>query len=247
MAKTSKIVRDRQRREIVARHAERRAELKEAARTAATPEERAAAQAALERLPRDASPTRLRNRDTADGRPRGHLRKFGLREPAAAGRRPARGDVGLGTAQPARQLHRHGPATATATTTAVPTGAAPVTTPSDTPASATWPIPSPTTGIPRCTSAPRRSAPPARPAARRAARAASSRGSARRHGHSSTYCHASAGISGASKARGSVAIHRKAGQRLPRQADAECRRRARPRATVRLRHVAQISASPHTR
>ena len=40
--------------------------------------ERAAAQAALQRLPRDASPVRLRNRDAADGRPRGHLRKFGL-------------------------------------------------------------------------------------------------------------------------------------------------------------------------
>jgi len=78
VAKTSKIVRDRQRRELVARYAERRAQLKESARTAATPEARAAAQAALQRLPRDASPTRLRNRDTADGRPRGHLRKFGL-------------------------------------------------------------------------------------------------------------------------------------------------------------------------
>ena len=78
MAKTSKIVRDQQRREVVARYAERRAELKEAARAAATPEERAAARASLHRLPRDASPTRLRNRDVADGRPRGHLRKFGL-------------------------------------------------------------------------------------------------------------------------------------------------------------------------
>ena len=78
MAKTSKIARDRQRREVVPRHAERRAELKGAARTAATPEERAEAQRALQRLPCDASPTRLRNRDTTDGRPRGHLRKFGL-------------------------------------------------------------------------------------------------------------------------------------------------------------------------
>lgn len=78
MAKTSKIVRDRQRREVVARYAERRAALKEAVRTAATPEARADAQAALQKLPRDASPTRLRNRDVADGRPRGHLRKFGL-------------------------------------------------------------------------------------------------------------------------------------------------------------------------
>ncbi|TQN43699.1 SSU ribosomal protein S14P [Blastococcus colisei] len=78
MAKKSKIVMNDRRREIVGRHAERRAELKEAVRTAATAEERAAAQAALQKLPRDASPTRLRNRDVADGRPRGHLRKFGL-------------------------------------------------------------------------------------------------------------------------------------------------------------------------
>ena len=34
--------------------------------------------AALQKLPRDASPVRLRNRDVIDGRPRGHLRKFGL-------------------------------------------------------------------------------------------------------------------------------------------------------------------------
>lgn len=78
MAKTSKIVRDRQRREVVTRYAERRAALKEAVRTAATPEARAQAQSALQKLPRDASPTRLRNRDVADGRPRGHLRTFGL-------------------------------------------------------------------------------------------------------------------------------------------------------------------------
>ncbi|MGY1650832.1 30S ribosomal protein S14 [Geodermatophilus sp. SYSU D01119] len=78
MAKTSKVVADRRRREVVARYAERRAELKEAARTAPAPEERDAARAALQRLPRDASPTRLRNRDAVDGRPRGHLRDFGL-------------------------------------------------------------------------------------------------------------------------------------------------------------------------
>jgi small subunit ribosomal protein S14 len=78
MAGTSKITRDQQRREIVARYAERRATLTKAARTTATWEERDAAQRALQRLPRNASPTRLRNRDVADGRPRGHLRKFGV-------------------------------------------------------------------------------------------------------------------------------------------------------------------------
>ncbi|MEU2039145.1 30S ribosomal protein S14 [Nocardia niwae] len=79
MAKKSKIARDQQRRAIVARYAERRAELKELIRKPGTPEsERAAAEAELRRQPRDASPVRLRNRDAADGRPRGHLRKFGL-------------------------------------------------------------------------------------------------------------------------------------------------------------------------
>jgi small subunit ribosomal protein S14 len=79
MAKTSKIVKNEQRRKTVARYAERRAELKDIIRRpSSTPEERAAAQAALQRLPRDASPVRLRNRDAIDGRPRGHLRKFGL-------------------------------------------------------------------------------------------------------------------------------------------------------------------------
>ena len=34
--------------------------------------------AALHALPRDASPTRLRNRDAVDGRPRGFLRKAGV-------------------------------------------------------------------------------------------------------------------------------------------------------------------------
>ncbi|MFD1810915.1 30S ribosomal protein S14 [Rhodococcus gannanensis] len=79
MAKKSKVARNEQRALVVARYAERRAELKEIIRKpSSTDEERAAAQAALQRLPRDASPVRLRNRDAADGRPRGHLRKFGL-------------------------------------------------------------------------------------------------------------------------------------------------------------------------
>ncbi|CAM3600310.1 30S ribosomal protein S14 [Occultella aeris] len=79
MAKKSKIARDAQRRVIVARYAERRAELK---KTSVNPNvaeaERDAALAALHALPRNASPTRVRNRDAADGRPRGYLRKFGL-------------------------------------------------------------------------------------------------------------------------------------------------------------------------
>ena len=94
MAKKSKIAKEAQRRVVVAHHAERRAELKRLAVAAgATEEQRAQARAALQRMPRDASPTRLRNRDVVDGRPRAYYRKFGLsrvrlREQALAGELP---------------------------------------------------------------------------------------------------------------------------------------------------------------
>ncbi|MET9340406.1 30S ribosomal protein S14 [Nonomuraea sp. NPDC003804] len=77
MAKKSKIAANERRKEIVARFAMRRAELKEVIRTG-TPQERAAAVRELNRQPRDASRTRVRNRDAVDGRPRGHLTRFGL-------------------------------------------------------------------------------------------------------------------------------------------------------------------------
>ncbi|KQS71520.1 30S ribosomal protein S14 [Modestobacter sp. Leaf380] len=77
MAKASKVAANDRRRLVVARYAERRAALKQVVRTG-TDVERAAAQAALQRMPRDASATRVRNRDAVDGRPRGHLRAFGL-------------------------------------------------------------------------------------------------------------------------------------------------------------------------
>lgn len=67
MAKKSKIVKQEKRRVIVERYAEIRAELKEKGDYAG-----------LSKLPRNASPTRLRNRDALDGRPRGYMRKFGL-------------------------------------------------------------------------------------------------------------------------------------------------------------------------
>jgi len=79
MAKKSKIAKNEQRRAVVARHAERRAELKKViAAPGTTVEQREAAQRELRRQPRDASATRVRNRDAVDGRPRGHLRAFGL-------------------------------------------------------------------------------------------------------------------------------------------------------------------------
>ena len=79
MAKKSKIAKNEQRKEIVARYAERRAELKRIIKSPhSTDEERMDAQYELNRQTRDASPIRVRNRDAADGRPRGYLRKFGL-------------------------------------------------------------------------------------------------------------------------------------------------------------------------
>ncbi|MGG5259899.1 30S ribosomal protein S14 [Phycicoccus avicenniae] len=79
MAKRSLCVADERRRAVVGRHAERRAALKDAARDPrASEEERAAARLGLQRLPRDASPTRLVNRDVVDGRPRAVYRRFGL-------------------------------------------------------------------------------------------------------------------------------------------------------------------------
>ncbi len=79
MAKKSKIARQQQREAIVARYAERRLALKKASvNPHLSPQERADAIAALHALPRNASPVRLRNRDLADGRPRGHVGRFGL-------------------------------------------------------------------------------------------------------------------------------------------------------------------------
>ncbi|MFD0414706.1 30S ribosomal protein S14 [Streptomyces sp. NPDC127108] len=79
MAKKSKIAKNERRREIVARYAARRAELKEIIRRPSTPDaERLAARRELDRQPRDASATRVRNRDSVDGRPRGYVGTFGL-------------------------------------------------------------------------------------------------------------------------------------------------------------------------
>lgn len=79
MAKTSKIARNDQRAAVVARWAERRRELKALSVNPHLPAaEREAAMAALHALPRNASPTRVRNRDSADGRPRGYLGVAGV-------------------------------------------------------------------------------------------------------------------------------------------------------------------------
>lgn len=79
MAKKSLVNRQARREELVARHAEGRANLKRlVAHPDTDPEVRADAVRRLSRLPRDSSPVRLRSRDQIDGRPRGVLSRFGL-------------------------------------------------------------------------------------------------------------------------------------------------------------------------
>ena len=79
MAKKSKIAKNDQRRAIVERYAAKRRELKkQLVDPAGTDESREEARVALQKLPRDASPVRLRNRDSIDGRPRGVLSQYGI-------------------------------------------------------------------------------------------------------------------------------------------------------------------------
>jgi small subunit ribosomal protein S14 len=79
MAKISKIARNDQRKATVAIYAKRRAELKAIVKNMNLPdEERDAAQMKLQKMPRNASKVRVRNRCALTGRPRGFLRKFGL-------------------------------------------------------------------------------------------------------------------------------------------------------------------------
>ncbi|MDF6022591.1 30S ribosomal protein S14 [Streptomyces sp. JH34] len=93
-ARKSKIAQNGKRRATVARHAARRAELKEDDRSPGTAEQvRRTAVGELRRQPRDAGATRARDGDAVDGRLRGHPRKFGpsrirMREQAHAGLLP---------------------------------------------------------------------------------------------------------------------------------------------------------------
>ena len=79
MAKKSMIQRELKRAKLVAKYAEKRKELKAIIRNVnSTDDERRAAQTKLNAMPRDASPTRQRNRCAVTGRPHGVYRKFGL-------------------------------------------------------------------------------------------------------------------------------------------------------------------------
>jgi small subunit ribosomal protein S14 len=79
MAKKSMIMRENRREKLVAKYAAKRAKLKAIIVDAkSSDDERIEAVAKLAAMPRDASPSRLRNRCSITGRPRGYYRKFGL-------------------------------------------------------------------------------------------------------------------------------------------------------------------------
>ena len=79
MAKLSLKQREAKREKLVERHAKKYAELKAIVADAKrSDEERYAARLELQKLPRNANPTRLRNRCALTGRARGTFRMFGL-------------------------------------------------------------------------------------------------------------------------------------------------------------------------
>lgn len=79
MAKKSMKMREVKRAKLVKRYAKKRAALKEIIRDLTNSDaERVMAQLKLNAMPRDASPTRMRNRCSITGRPHGVYRKFGL-------------------------------------------------------------------------------------------------------------------------------------------------------------------------
>lgn len=79
MAKISKVVKNNQRKRRVGIWAERRAAAKKIINDPkSTIEEVDAAVLKLQKMPRDGSPVRVRNRCSQTGRPRGYLRKFGI-------------------------------------------------------------------------------------------------------------------------------------------------------------------------
>jgi small subunit ribosomal protein S14 len=73
------ILRDENRKKLAAKYAERRKTLRErVSNPHSSDEDRHAAVVALQKLPRDSSFSRIRNRCSLTGRPRGYYRKFGL-------------------------------------------------------------------------------------------------------------------------------------------------------------------------
>lgn len=94
MAKKSAIQRDLKRRKLIEKYASKRNELKAIlANPETSDQDFYKAQAKLTKLPKNSSPIRSRNRCSITGRPRAHIRKFGLsritfRELASKGKLP---------------------------------------------------------------------------------------------------------------------------------------------------------------
>ncbi len=79
MAKKSMIAREKKRESLVKKYALKRAQLKEIIRDVSQADEaKDAAKLSLQKLPRDSSASRQRNRCNLTGRPHGYYRKFGL-------------------------------------------------------------------------------------------------------------------------------------------------------------------------
>ena len=79
MASKAKIAQNKKRMKLAAKYAEKRAKLKAIIRNTELPEEdREEAQIALQKLPRNSNPVRIRNRCQVTGRPRGYYRKFAM-------------------------------------------------------------------------------------------------------------------------------------------------------------------------
>lgn len=78
MAKKSMVARDEKRKKMVEKYAHKRAELKAAFAAATSQQEKLEIHRKIQQLPRNSSPTRVRNRCWLTGRPRGYYRDFGL-------------------------------------------------------------------------------------------------------------------------------------------------------------------------
>jgi small subunit ribosomal protein S14 len=78
MAKKSMIEREKKRSHLVAKYAEKRAELKEQFRLAESLEDKIEIHRQIQQLPRNSAPNRQHNRCWKTGRPRGYYRDFGL-------------------------------------------------------------------------------------------------------------------------------------------------------------------------
>jgi small subunit ribosomal protein S14 len=77
MAKTSSIAKQKKREKLVALNWKRRAELRNKAKNLSlNEEERESARVALNKMRRDTSPSRLKNRCQLTGRPHAYIRKF---------------------------------------------------------------------------------------------------------------------------------------------------------------------------